>query len=542
MLRMFAFGLMLVVTPLVARGADIATLPLGDPSRAYVLATGEAGQILSCVPADGTRLGAAPVTLEALAADLAAADVVIIGEHHTNMEGHRTQWKILDAIAATGKPFALGMEFFEIQDDEALARYVSGESDLVKMLDETGWYAGGGYNFEFYRPAVETCARHKAPIYGLNVPREWVRMVSRQGKEALSAEQREAVGELGPVSERHKYMINQMMSGMGASMPQMFEGMYRGQTTWDAAMATSILKLHRKHRQEGTARTIVAIVGVGHMAHGLGIPERLKAADPSLTIRTLAPAQGTKPDDDMRLHPGFERKETATFSLGLADYVYILPDDGNALEFPDVAVRMEHAKEAGAPLRIGRVLPGSVGERAGLRPGDVVVSIGGESPTTPSMAGITLSTLRWNERVVWKVRREGAQGAVDVPMLVVPATDEEGDWLKSRPASGLLDSFDPMSDRSYKDNKDFRPSAAHARLVTFRNDVVRIDVMRDGVLLETWNLDSQGRPVLGLLAQPARDGAVRIEITRDETGKATSVRRLDASGAVIQPARQAEKH
>jgi uncharacterized iron-regulated protein len=505
-----------------ARADDIATLPLGDPSRAYLMGSGEAGAIIRCA-GEGSP---ASVTLEQLAAELAGVDVVIVGENHTNLGGHRTQWGIVDALAKSGRAIALGMEFFELTDDEALAAYVKGADDLPRMLDRTGWYAGGNYNFEYYRPMIDACKSHGAPVYGLNVPREWVRAVSRGGVDSLTPEQRAAVGELGPVSERHKYLVNQMMSGLGAAMPQMFEGMYRGQTTWDSAMATSILRAHKWHVTSGTPRTIVVIVGSGHMAHGLGIPARLKELDPSLKVRTIAPVQGTLPDEDARLHPGFERKETAVFSLGYGDYAYILPDEGGAEAYPQVGVRVA-APAGGAGLKIAGVTPGGIADRSGLKKDDEVLKIGSAAPTTQAEAGFVLGSLRWGERVEWRVRRAGAE--IAVAMLVVATTDREEDWLKSEAASQVLDSFDPTSDRAYMKGAE-SPRGVSARLVTFRKKASRIDVVREGVPVETWELDGAGRPVLGLYAAPTGDGAVRVEITRDAAGKATKVRRLSADG------------
>lgn len=512
---------------------DIAELPLGDPSRAYLMGSGESGQIISCMAA---AAGSA-VSLEALAADLASVDVVIIGEDHVNIDGHRTQWNILEALAKTGRPFALGMEFFEIEDDEALARYTRGEIDLARMLEETGWYTGGGYNFEYYRPLVETCREHRAPIYGLNVPRMWIRTISREGVDALSEQQRAAVGELGPVDTRHKYLINQMMGGIGVAMPQMFEGMYRGQTAWDAAMARSIVRAHENHMKEGTRRTIVVIVGAGHMAHGLAIPARLRSLDPTLTIRTIGPVRGSAPAEDAQLHPGFERKETAVFSLGYADYAYVIPDSGNIEAYPQIGVRLDRPKDApeGTPLRVTSITPGGVADRAGLRKDDVVLGIDGDTPRTAEQAGAMLGMMRWNQRISWKITRLGVEGEMSIAMLVVPPTDADSHWLKSRPASGLMDTFDPASSRSYLEPSGFKPGAAHARLATYRGKPVRIDVLREGVLLEAWNLDEEGRPVLGLLSSPARDGAVRIEIARDAQGAATSVRRFNGAGAEITP-------
>jgi hypothetical protein len=294
-------------------------------------------------------------------------------------------------------------------------------------------------------------------------------------------------------------------------------------------MATTILRAHAKHKAEGKPRTIVVIVGSGHMAHGLGIPSRLKALEPSLKVRTVAPVQGTKPDDDARVHPGFEKKETAVFSLGYADYVYILPDNGGAEEFPQFGVRIGLPPGASGPVKVLSVTPGGIADRAGLKKDDLVLRIGDASPTAGPEAGVVLGGLRWNERVEWKISRPGV-GEMTLAMLVVPPTDGEGDWLKSTPASMIMDAFDPMSARSYLQDKGFTPRGTHARLVTFRNKAARIDVLRDGALVESWNLDDEGRPVLALFASPSGDGAVRMELTRSENGRVVGVKVWDRVG------------
>ena len=66
--------------------------------------------------------------------------------------------------------------------------------------------------------------------------------------------------------------------------------------------------------------------------------------------------------------------------------------------------------------------------------------------------------------------------------------------------------------------------------MTRQNKPVRIDVMNGNVLMQAWKLDEKGRPILGLFNTPAPDGAVRVEIVRDETGKVTSQTRRNAKG------------
>jgi uncharacterized iron-regulated protein len=500
----------------------LPVLPLGDPARAFELVSGEAGQFLDLRgPAreDGRR----DVALEDLARDWSKADVVLVGEHHANAPGHDTERRIVEALAATGRPLALGFEFFESQDDAALARYVAKETSLEDMLVAADWT---GFSYRFYSPMLEIAREHGFPVLGLNVPRELTRKVSHEGFEALSDEQKALVGPLGTEDPKHRLAVDTMMGGMGAAMPAMFEGMLKGQMTWDAAMARSILRA-----REGVAkdRLVVVIVGVGHVAHGLGIPSRLRAADPALDVRVIVPVAAEKPDEDAQSHPGFEPKETATLSRGFGDAAYILPDTGGAEGRPRLGVTLAEA-EGGVLFK--SVEAGDVGARAGLREGDVLVAIDGMPTTDLPRTRLRLQDLSWSQRVELRVRR--GEATLTIPMLCVPAPDGPGRWVESMPASQILDGFDPRSPRS------LRPAPVHegvpsARLVELEGKVVRLDILDGQRLAQTWFLDDDGRPAAGLLAQPAGDGAVRIELERDASGAVTRERRLDAAGSEIAP-------
>ncbi len=544
----------LLLTPAALADDDIATLPLGDPERAFLLASGEAGQVIDC--RDLSAKG--PAEFDKMIADLAAADVVLIGENHTSLDGHKFQWHTFDALvaAATGstnyggatppaggkvRPVVLGMEFFNTQHDGPLAEYTAGRTDLDQLLKDTHWYAAGNYNFEYYRPLVETARASHQSVRGLNLPRDVVRAFSRGKADTLPADDRQLVGELGPVDQRHKYVVNRMMGDIGAAMPEAFSGMYTGQTVWDSAMAGSILRAideAKKTGAPGVRPLVVVIVGSGHVSHGLGIPARLHQRAPGLSVKILAPVSARHPDPDAAVHPGFEPKETAVFSRGYADYVYILPDDDGYQEYPSLGLRLEHPQDTASPtalpLNVASITPGGIADRAGLRKGDALVAINGEQASSLEEAGETLASLRWGQRARLDILRAGAAPSggseLAINMLVVAPTDGDQDWLKSEVDSSLLDAFDPATTRSYLVDRKFKPALPHARLVRRREKVVRIDVMDGPRLLQTWDIDAAGRPVLGLFAQPAVDGAVRIELRRDEHGSVVEERRLNAGG------------
>lgn len=527
-------ALVTFTSPLLAD--EIAMLPVGDPARAYILASGAAGDVIDC--RDLAAKG--PASFDAMITDLATADFVLIGEHHTNLPGHEFEARVVKALIDSGRPVILGMEFFETHDDPALARYIAGETDLRTMLAQSDWYgpSGGNYNFAYYQPMVEAMKDKKFAVRGINVPRDWVRTVSRGGRDKLTDEQKQFLPDTGPTDERHRHVINRMMGGFGASMPEMFDGMYRGQTTWDAAMAASLLRIHAEP-SSGPKPVIVTIVGVGHIGHGLGIPARLKASNPSFNIRIVSPVVADKPDEDAQVHPGFVPKETATFSRGYGDFVYILPDTGGEKAYPDLGMRLSvpAASASGSSegvLEVSGAAPASIAGRAGIRKGDRIASIDGVNVTTVADAAFVLSSLKWDQVVRLGVYRanetDGKESIVLVPVALVPATDGNEDWLSSRIGFGILENFDPSSDRAYTATGKEKPASLHARLVTRQNKPVRIDVMNGTVLMQAWKLDEKGRPILGLFNTPAPDGAVRVEIVRDETGKVTSQTRRNAKG------------
>ncbi|MGE3108901.1 MAG: ChaN family lipoprotein [Phycisphaerales bacterium] len=530
-----ALAVAAMLTGPCTRADEIALLPLGDPSRAYILASGSAGEVIDCRhPAPAESDPAA--RFEAMIADLATCDVVLIGEHHANLPGHQFEERVLRGLLATGRPLALGMEFFEVQDDPALAGYVNGSINLPTLIEQTDWYGPGGtnYNFAYYQPLVDAMRERKLPVHGLNIPREWVRAASRGTRDSLTDEQKDRMPDPGPVDERHRHAVDRMMGGFGATMPEMFSGMYRGQTTWDSSMAESVRRIRRD--AGGQKPLVVVVVGIGHVGHGLGIPSRLLAAEPSLKVRVVACVSAERPKEDERVHPGFEPKESATFSRGFGDYVYVLPDTQGEQAYPRLGLRLaaKTGPETVAAVEIASVPAGSVADRAGLRKGDRIVSIAGQGVHTVTEAAIALNRLSWDTVAPFVVARSDENAAtpteLTVPVGLVPAIDGEEDWLKSRPASALIDQFDPMSDRAYAATGKEKPAGRHTRVVMFRDKPVRIDEVDGPTLISAWKLDDHSRPVLGIIPAGDAAGAVRIVLSRDESGKVVSQRRFDLTG------------
>lgn len=72
--------------------------------------------------------------LEAMAAELARADVVFLGEQHDDPGTHAMQRAILEAVSRRRPDMILTMEMFERDVQPALDRYLAGETAEEALL------------------------------------------------------------------------------------------------------------------------------------------------------------------------------------------------------------------------------------------------------------------------------------------------------------------------------------------------------------------------------------------------------------------------
>ncbi len=135
--------------------------------------------------------GGKPASLDDVVRAMGDADVVFIGETHTDPVGHWIEAELLRrALASAGageasgavRPVALSLEMFErdVQHivDEYLAGYITEEQFTAAARP---W---DHYDTD-YRPMVELAQEAGIPVIAANAPRRYVNRVSRMGPDAL---------------------------------------------------------------------------------------------------------------------------------------------------------------------------------------------------------------------------------------------------------------------------------------------------------------------------------------------------------------------
>jgi uncharacterized iron-regulated protein len=250
---------------------------------------------------------------ESFIADLAGADVVFLGEYHDDDASHRTQLRVLEALAPEREGhFALAMEQFERDVQTVLDSYLAGDiSEEQFLADSRPWP-----NYpEHYKPLIEYCREQGIPVRAGNIPRRYASIVSKEGLDTLytsiTEEERPWIA-LATLNEQNAYYDNfiEAMGGHGSMPEDKMTMFYRAQCIKDDTMAESIAEI----READPEAQVLHINGSFHSDYGLGTAERLLArrADDKVLTVALRPV-----DSFVTLDPFSDRE--------LADYIIYVP-------------------------------------------------------------------------------------------------------------------------------------------------------------------------------------------------------------------------
>jgi uncharacterized iron-regulated protein len=122
---------------------------------------------------------------EAMLAEIARADVAMVGEQHNDPATHRIERAILEGLARRRGNVVVAMEMFERDTQASLDEYLAGrlnEEDFLKGSRPWPNYATD------YRPLVEFARAHGWKVIASNIPRPMAAKVSREGLNAARPE------------------------------------------------------------------------------------------------------------------------------------------------------------------------------------------------------------------------------------------------------------------------------------------------------------------------------------------------------------------
>lgn len=241
---------------------------------------------------------------ETMLADLARADVVLVGEQHDDPNTHRLESAILQGLMRREVPVTVSLEMFERDVQGNLDGYLAGsmtEEEFLKASRPWPRYATD------YRSLVEMAKAHGWRVIAANVPRRVAADVSKTGKDgydnAKSEDKPWMATELQCPKDDYFARFSEQMGGHPATSSDaakdpaavakaaddqraMVERFYLAQCLKDETMAESIARAFAT--PDGRPGTIVQYNGAFHSDYGEGTAERVRRRLPGRRVAVVS--------------------------------------------------------------------------------------------------------------------------------------------------------------------------------------------------------------------------------------------------------------
>ena len=370
---------------------------------------GEPAKAASPIPECGPVLRAARDQQNRLAMVARRLEVLLLGEIHTSAADHLWQLESLETLQRSGVPLSLGLEMVPAPRQPVLDRYSTGRIDEATFLREVGWDEVWGHDPALYLPLLRWARRQGVPLLALNAEPALVRRVRRQGLAAVPTSQRQSIGEPAPVGEAYRGRLRAAWAGHGGGRqaggtltPEEANDLERfsdSQRLRDRAMAERLAAARRRDPE----RLVVALIGRGHLEGDDGVPAQLRALGlrrSEAQLRPEVPAICAPAPRGARL--------------------------GAYLESSDGAVWVR------------RVAPDSAAERAGLRPGDRILTVNGTAVQRAGQVILRVANQPAAELLRLTILREGRERLLEVrlPAAVLGRQASGENGVPPAPAAG----------------------------------------------------------------------------------------------------------
>lgn len=214
---------------------------------------------------------------QAMLADLAQADVIYLGETHTDEADHIAQLDIITAMHQARGDIAIGLEMFQRPFQPVLDQYIAGEITETDLVEQSEYETRWGFDWELYAPIIRYAQANQIPLIALNTPREITKKVASQGLASLTGPDLEHIPPLTDIDtsdENYQAMLAQVFGqhgGHGNSGPS-FENFFAAQVLWDETMAESVADFVT----DSPDTQMLVMAGEGHIVYGFGIPSRVE--------------------------------------------------------------------------------------------------------------------------------------------------------------------------------------------------------------------------------------------------------------------------
>jgi uncharacterized iron-regulated protein len=229
------------------------------------------------------------LTFDEVLAKMKSSRVVMVGEEHDQPTHHELERRVVASLAQATPNISIGLEMLTWNAQPGVDRFNRGEIDADAMAMAIDWKTMWGFPFEMYKPIFVDGHAAGARFVALNAPRALVHDVRVHGLDGLSADERKALPELDLGDVVHRAWFSSIMTGDAhpGKTDVDVDSFYTAQVVWDESMARSTADALK-----GGAPQVVVIAGMGHVARGRGIPERVERRVPEVHVLSIVPVVG----------------------------------------------------------------------------------------------------------------------------------------------------------------------------------------------------------------------------------------------------------
>jgi len=235
-----------------------------------------------------------------------AADVIVMGEAHTDASGHAIQAAIINAAGQRWGGLTLSLEEFDRSQQAELDAYVRGEITAAELKTVRAFVMPGIREnwMEWSLPKIDAARQTEAYLLASNAPLKYSRIVRNNGCDNLPELSTEelALFDCPAAAEDPEYKkrfvkkitssINgNKVAGLKPLKEEQTDKMFRAFRVWDATMAASIVQA----RADG-AEKVVHVVGSQHSDFNGGLIQELRYrdADSRLLVICLGPKRSSR--------------------------------------------------------------------------------------------------------------------------------------------------------------------------------------------------------------------------------------------------------
>ncbi len=321
------------------------------------------------------------MTLPEVLPRISGKRIVYVGEYHDRFSNHAVQLEVIRALHRKNKKIAIGMEMFQRPFQKVLDDYIAGVIDERAMLKGTEYFKRWGFDYNLYRPVLTYAREEKIPVIALNIRTEIIDRVSKAGIDSLSEEEKKEIPpQMDFSDEDYKKRLLEVFKEHQGVKEMDFAFFYQAQILWDEAMSQAVDAFVKNGPDFQKDGQVVVIAGSGHLTFGSGIPKRTfrrNGLDYAIILN----------DFDIQ--------------KDIADYI-IYPESIEGVTAPKM---MAAVKDIQGKLTITDFPEGSISEKAGLKEGDVILSIDGVPVATVDDIRIGLLYKKKGDLLKVKIRR-----------------------------------------------------------------------------------------------------------------------------------------